>query len=167
MANMNHRDQFCHSFVFVDSLSRIYDAENEVGENTPSSSSSSSFKDKTAEECWLVLRAMREAGSDIDYETFVMVDSRTLRDNSVLVVMKELLAEDEAGPATDSQVRMAAEMVLSQLNSYASGRSDINEDYVKSQRHDDGVVRPTDGQLTAEEEDKLYGPFDDSSSEGL
>jgi len=166
MANMNHRDQFCHSFVFVDSLSRIYDAENEVGENTPSSSTSS-FAGKTPEECWRLLQAMLEADSNDICKTFVIVDARTMRDNTVLVMMKELLAKGEVGPALDKEVRVAAEMVLSRFGLYEAGKTDMNEDCIKSQRHDDRVKRPSDGQLTAEEQEKLYGLFGDSSGEDM
>lgn len=45
---------------------------------------------------------MREAGSNIDYESFVIIDDRTLQDDTVLVVVKELLTEDEAAQATNA-----------------------------------------------------------------
>jgi hypothetical protein len=136
----------------------MYATKHDVGENTPSQLNSS-FKNKSANECWLLLRAMREAGSDIDYESFVIIDDRTLQHDTMLVVVKELLTEDEAAQAANAEVRMSSELVSFRLGSYLAGKADISEDFVKSQRHTDGVLRATDGQLTAEEEERLYGPF--------
>jgi hypothetical protein len=158
LANIEYEDQLDHHFVFVDNSSIVYATKDDVGENTPSQPNSS-FKDKSADECWLLLRAMHEAGSDIDYESFVVIDDRTLEDDTVLVVVKELLTEDEAAQAANAEVRMSSELASFRLGSYLAGESDIGEDFVKSQRHADGVLQATDGQLTAEEEERLYGPF--------
>jgi hypothetical protein len=102
---------------------------------------------------------MREAGSDIDYESFVIIDDRTLQDDTVLVVVKELLTEDEAAQAANAEVRVSLELVSFRLGCYLAGEGDVAEDFVKSQRHADGALEATDGQLTAEEEERLYGPF--------
>jgi hypothetical protein len=102
---------------------------------------------------------MREAGLDIDYESFVIIDDQTLQDDTVLVVVKELFTEDEAVQAANAEVRMSSELASFRLGSYLAGEADISEDFVKSQRHADRVLRATDGQLTAEEEERLYGPF--------
>jgi hypothetical protein len=136
----------------------MYATKHDVGENTPTQLNSS-FENKSADECWLLLRAMREAGSDIDYESFVIIDDRTLQDDTVLVVVKELLTEDEAAQTANVEVPMSSELASFRLGSYLAGESDIGEDFVKSQRHADGVLRATDDQLTAEEEERLYGPF--------
>lgn len=160
LASIDYKDQLDHYFVFVDNSSTVYASKNDVGENTPSQPNSS-FKNKSADECWLLLRAMREAGSDIDYESFVIIDDRTLQDDTVLVVVKELLTEDEAAEATNAEVRMPSELASFQLGCYLGGHTDIGEDVVKSQRHADGVLRTTDGQLTAEEKERLYGPFEE------
>ncbi|GAB7330243.1 hypothetical protein MBLNU13_g01897t2 [Cladosporium sp. NU13] len=104
LVNIDFADQLDHSFVFVDDPSTIYAEKNDVGENT-SSQANPSFKNKSADECWLLLRQMREAGSNIDYESFVIIDDRTLQDDTVLVVVKELLTEDEAAQATNAEVR--------------------------------------------------------------
>jgi hypothetical protein len=100
----------------------VYATKSDVGENTPNQSNSS-LRNKSADDCWLLLRAMHEVRSDIDYESFVIIDDRKLQDDTVLV------------------------------------EGDIGEDLIKSQRHADGVLRATDGQLRAEEEEGLYGPF--------
>ncbi|GAB7330244.1 hypothetical protein MBLNU13_g01897t1 [Cladosporium sp. NU13] len=147
LVNIDFADQLDHSFVFVDDPSTIYAEKNDVGENT-SSQANPSFKNKSADECWLLLRQMREAGSNIDYESFVIIDDRTLQDDTVLVVVKELLTEDEAAQATNAEVQ-----------------GDICEDVVMSQRHADGVLRDAYAQLTAEEEERLYGPFEDCTYE--
>jgi hypothetical protein len=104
---------------------------------------------------------MREAGSNIDYESFVIIDDRTLQDGTVLVVVKELLTEDEAAQATNAEVRMPLELASFRLGCWLAAEGDIGEDVVMSQRHADGVLRETDGQLTAEEEERLYGPFEE------
>lgn len=134
-----------------------------MGENTPSQANSS-FKNKSADECWLLLRAMREAGSDIDYESFVIIDDRTLRDDTVLVVVKTLLTEDEED--TNAEVRMSSEIASFRLGCYLGAEGDICEDLVKSQRHVDGVLRDAYAQLTPEEEERLYGPFEECTYEG-
>lgn len=110
---------------------------------------------------------MRERGSDIDCEMFVIVDAWTMRDSTVLIVMKELLAEDEAGPAFAKEVRMAAEMVFSRLSPYEARQAETSDDYIVSQRHEEENLRPLCGQLTIGEEEKLYESFDDSSSENM
>lgn len=161
LVNIDYADQLDHK-VFVDNSSTIYATKNDVGENTPSEANPS-FKNKSADECWLLLRAMREDGSNIDYESFVIIDDRTLQDDTVLVVVKELLTEDEAAQATNAEVRMSFEIASFRLGCYLAAEGDICEDIVKSQRHADGVLRETDGQLTAEEEERLHGPFEDCS----
>ena len=159
IANIDYADQLDHTFVIVDSSSPIYTTKSDIGENTPSSPSSS-FLNKTADECWLLLRALREAGADIDYESFVIIDERTLQDGTVLVVVKELLTEDEAAQATDASVRMPCKLASFRLLSYLSAEGDIAGDVVMAQRHEDGVLREDEEELTAEEEERLYGPFD-------
>ena len=109
---------------------------------------------------------MREAGSNIDYESFVIIDDRTLQDDTVLVVVKELLTEDEADQATNAEVRMSSEIASFRLGCYLAAEGDILEDVVKSQRHADGVLRDAYEMLTAEEEERLYGPFEDCTCEG-
>ena len=158
LANIDYADQLDHFFVFVDDSSMIYAEKNDVGENTPSQPHSS-FTNKSADECWLLLRAMREAGSNIDYESFVIIDDRTLQDDTVLVVVKTLLTEDEEG--TNAEVRMSSEIASFRLGCYLGAEGDICEDLVKSQRHADGVLRDAYAQLTAEEEERLYGPFEE------
>jgi hypothetical protein len=158
LANIEYKDVLDHHFVFVDDSSTTYTTKNDVGENT-ATHPNSSFKNKSADECWLLLRAMHEAGSNTDYESFVIIDDRTLQDDTVLVVVKELLTEDEAAQAANAEVRMPFELASFRLGCYLAGEGDIGEDFVKSQRHADGVFRETDGQLTADEEERLYGPF--------
>lgn len=117
----------------------MFATKNDVDENTISQSNLS-FKNKSANKCWLLLRAMREAGSDIDYESLIIIDDRTLRDETVLVVVKELLTEDEAAQAANAEVRMPSELASFRLGCYLAGEGDISEDFVKSQRHADRVL---------------------------
>jgi len=160
LASIDYADQLDHRFVFVDNASTIYAEKNDVGENTPSQPNSS-FKNKSPDDCWLLLRAMREAGSNIDHESFVIIDDRTLQDDTVLVVVKDLLTEDEAAQATNAEVRMPAELAFYRLGCWLAAEGDISEDVVMAQRHADAVLRTTDVELTAEEEESLYGPFEE------
>jgi hypothetical protein len=159
LSNIGFADQLDYRFIFVDDSSTTYAEKNDVGENTPSQPNSS-FKNKSAHECWLLLQAMREAGSNIDYESFVIIDDRTLQDDTVLVLVKELLTEDEAAQATNAEVRMSLEIASFRLGCWLAAEGDICEDVVKAQRREDGVLREAYGQLTAEEEEGLYGPFE-------
>jgi hypothetical protein len=77
----------------------------------------------------------------------------------VLVVVKELLTEDEAAQAANAEVSMPSELAYFRLGCYLAGEGDIGKDFVESQWHAGGVLRPTDSQLTSEEEEWLYGPF--------
>jgi len=88
------------------------------------------------------------------------MDERTLQDDTVIVTKIELVGVGEKG--ADDSVRMASEIVANQLFVYMSGKTSLAEDFVKSQRHEDGVVRDADTHtiLTREEEERLYGPFD-------
>ncbi|KAK3623125.1 hypothetical protein LTR56_021795 [Elasticomyces elasticus] len=125
--------------VFVDSTAETYSTESRVGENT-ASSSTSEFIGKGPDECSLLLQQLVRAGSDIDYEDFVIFDARSLQDDTVLVVGKEALTEDEE--AECASVRMIFEMVYCSLLAYLAGSdTSIEEDYEKSQMFADGVLR--------------------------
>lgn len=109
-------------FVFLDSLDVLYDKEDEIGENA-ASSPISPFKGKSADKCSLLLQQLRRAGADINHEEFVILDERSLRDDTVLVVLKELLVEGKEG--CDCSVRMVAEIAQFHLFLWMSGKRDI------------------------------------------
>ncbi|KAK5687469.1 hypothetical protein LTS10_001607 [Elasticomyces elasticus] len=121
MLEPGHEQQL---LVFVDSMAETYSTESRVG----------------PDECSLLLQQLVRAGSDIDYEQFVMFDARSLQDDTVLVVGKEALTDDEE--AEDASVRMIFEMVYCSLLAYFLGSdTSLEEDYEKSQMFADGVLR--------------------------
>ncbi|KAK3648206.1 hypothetical protein LTR56_007618 [Elasticomyces elasticus] len=128
-----------HFLVFVDNIAEIYDTESRVGENT-ASSPTSEFLGKGPDECSLLLQQLVRAGSDIDHEHFVIFDARSLQDETVLIVGREIMTEDEE--AEDASVRMIFEMVKCSMLAYLGGSdTSIEEDYEKSQMSADGVLR--------------------------
>ncbi|KAK5692279.1 hypothetical protein LTR17_025408, partial [Elasticomyces elasticus] len=75
------------------SLSEKYSSESWPGEST-TSISSSPFQNKSPHECAVLLRRLwQETGSDINFEYFVILDERSLEDDTVLMV--EAIRTDE------------------------------------------------------------------------
>lgn len=140
-------------------MSKTYSKEDELGRNVDSSPTSP-FKGKTVAETAALVQQLRRDESDIDHEHFIIMDERTLRDDTVLLAEIELLTEGEK--AANVSVRMASEIVAGQLFVYMSCKTSLAEDGVKAQRHEDGVVREADMHtiLTREEEERVFGPFD-------
>nr|OQO27291.1 hypothetical protein B0A51_04976 [Rachicladosporium sp. CCFEE 5018] len=79
--------------VFVDSITKSYLEDDQRG-HVSTSSASSDFVDKTPEECSQMLFDMCKAGSNINYEKFVIYDARSRDDHTVLVAGKEYLVDD-------------------------------------------------------------------------
>lgn len=71
--------------VFVDDLTKTYSEESEIGEGP--ALSEAPFRDKSPKECCQMLRAMRlETKSDISCPSFIIMDDRSLRDDTVFLV---------------------------------------------------------------------------------
>lgn len=86
-----YRDQLLCHFVFIDSLTQTYTTETEIGDmedeqHRTITSTYSPFKNKSPFECHQLLRQLRRDGSDIDYYSFVIMDERSLTDETVLLV---------------------------------------------------------------------------------
>ncbi|KAK5674379.1 hypothetical protein LTS10_012963 [Elasticomyces elasticus] len=91
--------------VLVESLSEKYSSESWPGEST-TNISSSPFQNKSPHECAVLLRKLwQETGSDINFEYFVILDERSLEDNTVLMV--EAIRADEYD--SDDSAAAAAE----------------------------------------------------------
>ncbi|KAK5692191.1 hypothetical protein LTR17_025482, partial [Elasticomyces elasticus] len=87
------------------SLSEKYSSESWPGEST-TNISSSPFQNKSPHECAVLLRKLwQETGSDINFEYFVILDERSLEDNTVLMV--EAIRADEYD--SDDSAAAAAE----------------------------------------------------------
>jgi len=80
-----------------------------------------------------MLVQLEEAGSDIDYETFIIFDERSLEDDTVLVV------EKSAG--TLVSVRMASEIVDFMSLVSISGKTTMQEEAERAAGNADGVLR--------------------------
>lgn len=109
----------CH-FVFVDSLTQIYTDETEIGDvedeqNRTFTSPDSPFKGKSPEECYQLLRQLRCNGSDVDYCSFVVMDERSLTDDTVHLVNAP--GEGEEGEV--QSVRVVFEIAHWRLSGYS------------------------------------------------
>lgn len=140
-----HNQLLCH-FVLIDNLTETYDHETEIGDmedeqNRTITSPDSPFKNKTPAECQRLLFQLRqETDSDIDYTSFVIMDERSLQDDTVLLV----LADDGEAVGDDGicSIRVSFEIAQWRLSGYMIGDLDPGEDkWTAEERTEDGVLR--------------------------
>lgn len=131
----DHGNAMTHCLVFVDSLDEKYDEESEIGENTPSKPASP-FKGKTPEECALLLQQLQRNGADIAFEGFVIMDQRSLEDDTILLVEAPLPGDGEL-----AWVRAPFELAYARLLTYAMGDSSARKDRIVAEGTPDGVFR--------------------------
>ena len=133
----------CH-FVFVDNLSEIYTEETEPGtmedeHNKLATAPDSPFKGKTLAESHQMLRQLRLGTSDIDHTSFVIMDERSLTDDTVLLV-NALDNEGEEGQLRS--IRVSFEIVHWRLLGYMDGEFySMDEDLEAVKWTEDGVLR--------------------------
>jgi hypothetical protein len=138
-----YKDQMMCHFTFVDSLSGIYTEETEPGTmedelNKLCTSPDSPFKGKTPAECWQLLRQLRLGGSDIDYTSFVIMDERSLVDDTVLLVN----ASEYGRQGKVRSLRASFEIVHWRLLGYMDGEFlSMDEDLEAVKMTEDGVLR--------------------------
>jgi len=137
-----YKDQLMCHFVFIDSLSETYTDETEIGDmedeqNKTISSPDSPFKFKSPTECHQLLRQLRRDGSDIDYCSFVIMDERSLTDDTVLLVNAP--GEGEEGGV--QSIRVVFEIAHWKLSGYFMAMMDMGEDRKVAERSEDGVLR--------------------------
>lgn len=121
--------------VFVDDLSKTYSEEAEIGEEP--ALSEAPFRDKSPKECCQMLRAIK---TDISCLSFVIMDDRSLRDDTVLLVSES--------PETDQleHIRADFELAYKRLRRYED--EELFDDNVDN---DQAVVKATkDGVLRAD-----------------
>lgn len=140
--NQIYKDQLMCHFVFVDSLTQFYTDETEIGDmedeqNRTITSSDSPFKGKSPAECHRLLRQLRRNESDVDYCSFVIMDERSLADDTVLLVNAP--AEGEDGEV--QSVRVAFEIAHWRLSGYSMAMMDMGEDRAVAEAAEDGVLR--------------------------
>lgn len=131
----------CH-FVFVDSLTQVYTNETEIGDmkdeqNRTVTSPDSPFKGKSPAECHQLLLQLRRNESDVDYCSFVVMDERSLMDDSVLLVNAP--GEGEEGEV--QSVRVTFEIAHWRLSGYSMAMMDMGEDRKVAEGTVDGVLR--------------------------
>lgn len=85
---------------------------------------------------------MRRAGSDVNYEQFVIFDERSIQDDTVLIVEKEVsTAGEEAG---DASVRVVHEMVTHEMMLLdITGDASVDGDYETASRTENRVLHST------------------------
>jgi len=140
--NQIYKDQLMCHFVLVDSLTELYTNETEIGDmedeqNRTITSPDSPFKEKTLVECHQLLRQLRRDGSDVDYCSFVIMDERSLGDDTVLLVNAP--REGEEGEV--QSIRVSFEIASWKLSGYEMAMMDMGEDGVVAERTEDGVLR--------------------------
>ena len=133
----------CH-FVFVDNLSEIYTEETEPGtmedeHNKLITKPDSPFKGKTPAECHRLLRQLRLGTSDIDHTSFVIMDERSLTDDTVLLVNT---LDNEGEEVQLRSIRVIFEIVHWRLLGYMDGEFySMDEDLEAVKWSEDGVLR--------------------------
>lgn len=124
--------------VFVDSISKTYTRQDKQGSNTPSSSSANSFKDKSPQDCFLLLKQLvANTESIVVTQMFAIFDERSLQDDTVLIVEVE-----EEGDARSA--RCEFKIVSSKLLQYHIGDAYMKADAEEAEEEGDGVIRIED-----------------------
>ena len=125
-------------FAFIDRMDHRYDEPSE-SPITADSNPDSPFIGKSAQEVSQMLRKLCEdTGSEIMVWYIIIMDERTLRDDTVL-----LTADD--GDAMDGQeietVRATFEVAADEVVLFHTGHRGIEEDQWKAEKDKDGVFR--------------------------
>jgi hypothetical protein len=106
--------------------------------NKSATSPDSPFIDKSPLECHRLLRQSRLAGSDVDYTSFVVMDERSLVDDTVLLVG----ASEEGQEGDTRSVRVSFEIAHWRLLGYMDGEFySMDEDLEAVKKTEDGVLR--------------------------
>ena len=128
--------------VFVDSTTDRYVERSVVGHNTPSSPTSL-FKGRHAKECRDLLKCLWEnTGCEVDYEHFVILDERSLVDDTAVLVQAR-------GGEQVSWIRAVFNIATPRVLLYSVGDAGVDEDFEDLPDLDDDVLRiqggPEDG----------------------
>lgn len=118
----------------------IKDLDHECTEPSqpPTQDFESPFADQAAETCWQTLYAMVErTKSDFDTESFAVVDERSVKDASALLV---LAFQKDNGVEVET-VRVGLELVPSILGSWMAKGENMEELVAEAAKSSDGVYR--------------------------
>ncbi|KAJ6002743.1 hypothetical protein N7451_005290 [Penicillium sp. IBT 35674x] len=127
------------NLAFVDSIDDYYDeaAESPLEDE---SSSDSPFIGKTPQECHQLLsKLVEDTESEIMTEYFAIMDGRSTKDDTALLVCAERNDEDEV--VAWSTVRATFEVTAVSLKCYHSGHSSVGEDLERAECEHDNVYR--------------------------
>lgn len=135
----NGLDKDHWNLVFVDSIDDYYNEASEAPVEKESSPNCP-FIGKTPRECYQLLsKLVEDTRSEILTEYFAIMDERSTKDDTVLLVCAERNDEDEvvAWPT----VRAIFEVTAVSLKCYHSGHSSVGEDLELAEREHDNVYR--------------------------
>ncbi|PPJ50653.1 hypothetical protein CBER1_05265 [Cercospora berteroae] len=137
-ANQNYKNQMICYMAFIDDLTATYSDESEIGGDV--GTSQAPFKDKTAQECLELLRKLRiENESDIRCSLFIVMDERTLQDETVLLVQAPFLGEEGEIKTVRAEFQVAYSQLMCYEMAYES--DNIEADQAAAQATEDGVLR--------------------------
>ncbi|KAJ6111422.1 hypothetical protein N7523_007483 [Penicillium sp. IBT 18751x] len=135
--NSIEKDQW--NLVFVDSIDDYYNEASEVPVEDESSPDSP-FIGKTPQECHQLLsKLVEDTESEIMTEYFAIMDDRSTKDDTVLLVCAE--RDDEEEVVAWPTVRATFEVTAVSLKCYHSGHSSVGEDLERAEREHDNVYR--------------------------
>ncbi|KAG9671529.1 hypothetical protein KCU99_g4778, partial [Aureobasidium melanogenum] len=127
--------------VFVDSISHCYD---EISETPVESDSdpNSPFIGKTPEECHRLLLKLREdTESEISTDFFMIMDEKSVQDDTVLLVSVTGEEDEETGIRDLLTLRATFEVSAKELMLYSIGHWTIEEDAERAVEQGDSVYR--------------------------
>lgn len=127
------------SFVFVDCLDNYYDEASEVPTQSECDPESP-FIGKTPEECYQLLEKLREdTESEISTYQFAIMDERSERDGTVLLVCYQCDLDGENEIL--ATIRASFKASATALKLYLSGHSSVAEDADRAAQQSDKVYR--------------------------
>lgn len=134
-------DEDAWSCVFVDSIELYYDEASEPPREVDSNPNSP-FIGKTPEECHqLLLQLREETESEIMTDIFAIMDQRSTRDDTVLLVCAERELGGENEVLAMPTVRATFEASATAMVLYQTGHSSVGENLELAARNEDNVYR--------------------------
>jgi len=128
--------------VFIDNVDSYHSDEPSLAPVDEDSDPHSPFIGKTPAECHRLLLQLRETTeSEIMTEWFAVMDERSERDDTVLLVAVERDDGGENEVLGYRTVRASFEVACTSLMCYESGHSSVDEDLERAARQPDGVYR--------------------------
>ncbi|KAJ5814280.1 uncharacterized protein N7503_001030 [Penicillium pulvis] len=127
------------NLLFVDSVDVYYDEVSEAPVEDESSPDSP-FIGKTPQECHQLLsKLVEDTESEIMTEYFAIMDLRSIKDDTVLLVCAE--RDDQEKIVAWPTVRATFEVTAVSLKCYHSGHSSVGEDLERAECEHDNVYR--------------------------